>query len=113
MSLHCTRRKRTRHETPHVRIVAFVDRHQVMRHPIPGSDLPISAAVEIPAGKSVVYLSRAVAPIADKSAIKGSVGAYGNNETQTVAVLKRVQAQLEDLHLSMGDMVKMMAFSGW
>lgn len=83
---------------------------QVTRHPIPGSDFPISAAVEIPAGKSVVYLSGMVPPIADKSAAKGSVGAYGNTEMQTVAVLKRIQAQLEGLHLSMGDVVKMQAF---
>ncbi len=83
---------------------------QVTRHPIPGSDFPISAAVEVPAGKSVVYLSGMVATIADKSASKGSVGAYGNTETQTVAVLKRIQAQLEGLHLSMGDVVKMQAF---
>ena len=83
---------------------------QVTRHPIPGSDFPISAAVEIPAGKTVVYLSGVVPPIADKSASKGSVGAYGNTETQTVAVLRRIQAQLEALHLSMGDVVKMQAF---
>ncbi|MGH8041653.1 MAG: RidA family protein [Rudaea sp.] len=83
---------------------------QVTRHPIPGSDFPISAAVEVPAGKSMVYLSGMVPPIADKSAVKGSVEAYGNTETQTVGVLKRIQAQLESLHLSMGDVVKMHAF---
>ncbi|MEO8803262.1 MAG: RidA family protein [Rudaea sp.] len=83
---------------------------QVTRHPIPGSDFPISAAVEIPAGKSVVYLSGMVPPVADKSAAKGSVQSYGNTETQTVGVLKRIQAQLERLHLSMGDVVKMQAF---
>ncbi|MEO7323461.1 MAG: RidA family protein [Dokdonella sp.] len=83
---------------------------QVTRHPIPGSYFPISAAVEIPAGKNVVYLSGMVPPIADESAAKGSVGAYGDTETQTVAVLRRIQAQLERLHLSMGDVVKMQAF---
>ena len=83
---------------------------KVTRHPIPGSDFPISAAVEIPAGKNVVYLSGVGTPIADKSAAKDSAGAYGNTETQTVAVLRRIQAQLESLHLSMGDVVKMQAF---
>jgi enamine deaminase RidA (YjgF/YER057c/UK114 family) len=79
----------------------------VVRHPIPGSDFPISAAVEVPAGKSMVYLSGMVPPVADKSAPKDSVRAYGDTETQTVGVLRRIQAQLESLHLSMGEVVKM------
>lgn len=82
----------------------------VVRHPIPGSDFPISAAVEIPAGKSTIYLSGMVPPIADKDAPKGSVASYGNTEAQTVAVLKRIEAQLANLKLGMGDVVKMQVF---
>ena len=82
----------------------------IVRYPIPGSDFPISAAVEIPAGKSVVYLSGMVAPVADKDAPKGSVASYGNTEAQTIAVLKRVEGQLARLKLGMGDVVKMQVF---
>lgn len=82
----------------------------VVRHPIPGSDFPISAAVEVPAGKSTVYLSGMVPPIANKDAPKGSVASYGNTQAQTVAVLKRIEEQLVRLKLGMGDVVKMQVF---
>ncbi len=82
----------------------------VIRHPIPGSDFPISAAVEVPAGKSTVYLSGMVPPVADNDAPKGSVASYGNTEAQTVAVLKRIQEKLLHLKLGMGDVVKMQVF---
>ena len=82
----------------------------VIRHPIPGSDFPISSAVEVPAGKTLVYLSGMVPPIADTTASKGSVASYGNTEAQTVAVLKRIEGQLGRLKLGMGDVVKMQVF---
>ena len=82
----------------------------VIRHPIPGSDFPISAAVEIPAGKSLVFLSGMVPPVADKDAPKGSVASYGDTQAQTVAVLKRIEGQLGRLKLGMGDVAKMQVF---
>ena len=83
---------------------------QVKRYPIPGSNFPISAAVEIPAAKSLVYLSGTVPPVVDKAAAQESVAAYGDMQTQTVGVLKRIQSQLEDMHLALGDVVKMHAY---
>lgn len=80
------------------------------RHPIPGSDFPISAAVEVPAGNTLVYLSGMVPPVADATAPKGSVASYGNTEAQTIAVLKRIDEQLVRLKLSMGDVIKMQVF---
>lgn len=82
----------------------------IVRYPIPGSDFPISAAVEVPAGKSTVYLSGMVPPVTNKDAPNGSVASYGNTEAQTVAVLKRIQEQLARLKLGMGDVVKMQVF---
>ena len=82
----------------------------IVRYPILNSDFPISAAVEIPAGKSMVYFSGMVAPVADNDAPKGSVASYGNTEAQTIAVLKRIEAQLARLKLGMGDVVKMQVF---
>jgi enamine deaminase RidA (YjgF/YER057c/UK114 family) len=83
----------------------------VIRYPLPnGSTFPISAAVEVPAGKTIVYLSGMLPPVADKKAPKDSVAAYGDTKTQTIGALSSIQAALEKLHLKMGDVVKMQVF---
>ena len=83
----------------------------VVRHKLPNnSTFPIAAAVEVPAGHTTVYLSGAVPPVANADAPANSVAAYGDTEAQTVAVLARIQAQLEGMGLSMGDVVKMQVF---
>lgn len=83
---------------------------EVVRHKIPNSDFPISAAVEIPAGKTTVYLSGAVPRPIDASAPKDSQAAYGDTKAQTINVLSQIKAQLEGMGLGMGDVVKMQAF---
>jgi enamine deaminase RidA (YjgF/YER057c/UK114 family) len=83
---------------------------EVVRHPLPNSNFPIAAAVEVPAGKSTLYLSGNVAPVVDPKAPKDSVAAYGNTETQTLGVLGNIQKQLQAMHLDMGDIVKMNVF---
>jgi enamine deaminase RidA (YjgF/YER057c/UK114 family) len=82
----------------------------VVRHKIPSSTFPISAAVEVPAGKTLVFLSGAVPPVSDTSAPKDSLQAYGDTKTQTVGVLTSIQKQLKDMGLGMGDVVKMQVF---
>lgn len=82
----------------------------VTRHPIPNSKFPISAAVEVPAGSTLVFLSGVVPTAVDAKAAKDSVAAYGDTKTQTVSVLKSIQAQLAGMHLKMGDIVKMQVF---
>jgi enamine deaminase RidA (YjgF/YER057c/UK114 family) len=82
----------------------------VVRYKIPNSNFPISAAVEVPAGKTTVYLSGNVPPAADPKATKDSVAAYGNTETQTIGVLTNIQKQLQTMHLDMGNVVKMTVF---
>lgn len=81
----------------------------VVRHKIPGSDFPISAAVEVPAGKTTVYLSGAV-PRLDADASKDSADAYGDTEAQTVNVLTSIKKQLESMGLGLGDVIKMQVF---
>ncbi|MCC4597150.1 RidA family protein [Xanthomonas campestris pv. phormiicola] len=83
---------------------------EIVRHKIPNSDFPISAAVEIPAGKTTVYLSGAVPRPIDPSAPKDSPAAYGDTKAQTISVLSQLKAQLEGMGLGMGDVVKMQAF---
>lgn len=81
-----------------------------IRHGLIGSDFPISRAVEIPASSTIVYLSGSVPGVLNPDAPKGSIEAYGDTEAQTVSVLKRIEANLESLNLTMKDVVKMQAF---
>lgn len=83
---------------------------QIERHAIPNSDFPISAAVEVPPGKTLVLLSGKTPPVANAAAPKGSVAVYGDMETQTIGVLTRIEEQLRSLGLTLGDVVQMRAF---
>lgn len=83
---------------------------QIQRHAIPNSNFPISAAVEVPPGHTLVLLSGKTPPVANPAAPKGSVAVYGDMETQTIGVLKRIQEQLQSLHLDLGDVVQMRAY---
>jgi enamine deaminase RidA (YjgF/YER057c/UK114 family) len=74
----------------------------VVRHPIPGSEFPISRAVELPAGRATVYVSGAVPQ-------RGADG-WGDTEAQTVSVLNSIEDTLADLDLTPGDVVKMTVF---
>lgn len=82
----------------------------VVRHTNPGSSFPIARAVEIPADSTVVHLSGAVPAIVDETADRSSPAAYGDMQAQTVSVLQAIENTLEDLDLSMKDVVKMQAF---
>ncbi len=83
---------------------------EVIRHKIPDSDFPIAAAVEIPAGKTMVYLSGAGPSVADKTAPANSLAAYGDTRTQTISALTAIRATLQRLHLDIKDIVKMDVF---
>ena len=82
----------------------------VIRHPIPGSDFPISLAVEVPADATLVYLSGQVPSVTDETAEPSTIAAFGDTEMQTVNVLEKIQGILTDLDLTMSDVVKMQAF---
>ncbi|HKT30058.1 RidA family protein [Dyella sp.] len=91
-------------------IPAFAYAQDAIRYKLPNSNFPISAAVEIPAGKSIVFLSGMVPPVIDAKAPKDSVAAYGDTKTQTIGALTAIQKQLQSMHLDMGDVVKMQVF---
>jgi enamine deaminase RidA (YjgF/YER057c/UK114 family) len=82
----------------------------IVRHKIPNSDFPIAQAVEIPAGKTTVYVSGAVPSVVDDKADKATVAAYGDTKAQTESVLKSIEKTLNTLDLKMGDVVKMQVF---
>ena len=82
----------------------------VVRHKLPGSNFPIALAVEVPAGKTVVYVSGTVPPPLDDKAPKDSIEAFGDTKTQTVGVLNAIDRNLKRLGLAMPDIVKMQVF---
>ena len=83
----------------------------IVRHKLPnGSTFPISAAVEVPAGKTLVFLSGMVPPVADPKAPKDSIAAYGDTKTQTIGALNAIKDELASLHLTLGDVIKMQVF---
>jgi enamine deaminase RidA (YjgF/YER057c/UK114 family) len=77
--------------------------NDVIRHRIPNSDFPIARAVEVPAGRTTVYVSGAVPPVYDANAPMNSIARFGDTRTQTINTLR-------DLNLTHGDVVKMQVF---
>lgn len=82
----------------------------IVRTPLSGSNFPIAAAVTVPAGSDLVFVSGATASIADSSAPAGSIAAYGNTEIQTVSVLKSLSATLERTGLKLSDVIQLRVF---
>jgi len=71
----------------------------IVRTPLAGSNFPIAAAVSVPAGSDLVFVSGATASAAD-----------GNTEIQTVSVLKSLAATLERVNLKLSDVVQLRVF---
>lgn len=91
-------------------VTSQVRAEDVVRHKLPNSNFPISLAVEVPAGKTTVYLSGVVPSVLDRNADKNTIAAYGDTKAQTESVLKAIDKTLGDLGLKIGDVVKMQVF---
>jgi enamine deaminase RidA (YjgF/YER057c/UK114 family) len=74
------------------------------------AEAPISASVEVPAGSRLVYVSGTVPDPVDAAAPAGSVQRYGDTATQTRSILNKIQAQLRQHGLGLGDVVMMRVF---
>jgi enamine deaminase RidA (YjgF/YER057c/UK114 family) len=85
-------------------------RADVVRHPIPNSTFPIAQAVQVSGNATTFYVSGQVPPLVNKDANPQTPEAYGDVKTQTVGVLNRIKAILENLGAGMGDVVKMQVF---
>ena len=83
---------------------------QIKRTPIPNSNFPISVAVTVPAGADTIYLSGVLPDVADAAAPKGTPAAYGDTQTQTLSVLRKLQAALANEGLTFGDVVSLRVF---
>jgi enamine deaminase RidA (YjgF/YER057c/UK114 family) len=74
------------------------------------AESPISASVEVPAGSRIVYVSGTVPDPVDPSAPAGSVQRYGDTAAQTRSILKKIEAQLKQHNMGLGDIVMMRVF---
>lgn len=91
-----------------VAAVGGVQAQDVVRHS--AGSFPISSAVEVPAGKAVVYLSGSVPAVTNARAAKDSLESFGDTKAQTVSVLEQIEQQLKTLGLGLKDVVKMQVF---
>lgn len=82
----------------------------VTRHPLPGSDFPISQAVEVTADTGIVYHSGMVPGPANPEAERYSAEFWGDTEAQTLSVFGRLEESLKAKGLGFGDVIKMQIF---
>ena len=82
----------------------------VVRHQSPTARSPIASAVEVPAGKTTIYVSGMIPPVANDKADPNSQAAFGDTRQQTQGVLKAIENNLRGLNLSMAHVVKMQVF---
>jgi enamine deaminase RidA (YjgF/YER057c/UK114 family) len=71
---------------------------------------PILSSAEVPAGHRLVYVSGTVPDPADAAAPAGSVQRFGDTATQTRSVLRKIEAELKQHGLGLGDVVMMRVF---
>jgi enamine deaminase RidA (YjgF/YER057c/UK114 family) len=83
----------------------------VVRYPLPnGEKFPISLAVAVPAGTTLVYYSGGGPSPHDRSATEGSPQYWGDTKAQTISTLESIKTGLAKMGLSFADTVKMNAY---
>ena len=78
--------------------------------PIGPAQSPISTSVSVPPGGRLVYISGTVPDAVDPGAPEGSTARFGDTETQTRSILKKIEAALAAQGLGLGDVVMMRVF---
>jgi len=85
---------------------AFAQSADKVEHvPLPNPDIPIAAAVVVPAGYDTVYVSGQIPKVAKPDAPKGSTEMYGDTKTQTISAIQQISDILAAQQLSMADVV--------
>jgi len=83
----------------------------VERYPLPNnSTFPISQAVEVKAGTTLIYHSGTVPGPANPEAERFSREFWGDTRTQAVSVFERIEGSIKAKGLGMGDVIKMTVF---
>ncbi len=74
------------------------------------AESPIMSSVAVPPGSRLVYVSGTVPDPVDAAAPAGSVQRFGDTAAQTRSVLRKIEAQLGEHGLGLGDVVMMRVF---
>jgi enamine deaminase RidA (YjgF/YER057c/UK114 family) len=84
---------------------------EVERYPLPNnSTFPISQAVEVKAGTTLIFHSGTVPGPANSKAERFSREFWGDTKTQAISVFNRIEGSLKEKGLGMGDVIKMTVF---
>jgi enamine deaminase RidA (YjgF/YER057c/UK114 family) len=83
----------------------------VTRHALPNnSTFPISRAVEVSAGTTLIYHSGTVPGPVNANAERGSREYFGDTEEQALSVFGRMEDSFKELGVGFGDVIKMTVF---
>ena len=83
---------------------------EIVRVPNANGAAPIAAAVVVPAGSSLMFLSGSLASVIDPKAPAGSVAAYGDTKAQAISILEKHKALLAAQRMSFADVVQAHVF---
>jgi enamine deaminase RidA (YjgF/YER057c/UK114 family) len=83
----------------------------VVRHPLAGgSTFPIARAVEVPAGKTIIFHSGTTPAPLDAKATQGTPEYWGDTKTQATSVFARIKESLDQMGLGFKDVVAMTVY---
>jgi enamine deaminase RidA (YjgF/YER057c/UK114 family) len=83
----------------------------VVRHPLGGgSTFPIARAVEVPAGKTIIFHSGTTPAPLDPKAAPGTPEYWGDTKSQALSTFGRIKESLDQLGLGFKDVVAMTVY---
>ena len=92
-------------------LVASASAADVVRHPLGGgSTFPFARAVEVPAGKTIIFHSGTTPGPLDPKAVEGSPEYWGDTKTQAMSAFGRIKESLDSLGLGFKDVVAMTVY---
>jgi enamine deaminase RidA (YjgF/YER057c/UK114 family) len=92
-------------------VVASASAADVVRYPLPGgSTFPIARAVEVPAGKTIIFHSGTTPAPLDPKAEAGTPAYWGDTKTQALSAFTRIKESLDGMKLGFGNVVAMTVY---
>lgn len=92
-------------------LAASAQAADIVRHPLGGgSTFPIARAVEVPAGKTIIFHSGMTPAPLDPKAPQGTPEYWGDTKTQAASVFARIKESLDQMGLGFKDVVAMTVY---
>ena len=83
----------------------------VVRYPLlGGSTFPIARAVEVPAGKTIIFHSGTTPAPLDPKAEPGTAAYWGDTKTQALSTFARIKESLDTMKLDFGNVAAMTVY---